>query len=69
MADLGDIAVARATREHVGTIERLLADDPTSPRHVATTTLTSDDILGAGPADADLLAAAELQLRLHARRA
>lgn len=60
LADLGDIAVARATREHVGTIERLLADDPTSPRHVATTTLTSDDILGAGPADADLLAAFEV---------
>lgn len=54
LADLGDVAVARATREHVSTIERLLADDPTSPQHVATTTLISDDLLGAGPADPDL---------------
>ncbi len=54
LADLGDVSVARATRDHVATIERLLADDPTSPRHVATTTLISDDLLGAGRADADL---------------
>ena len=26
LADLGDVSLARATRDHVGTIERLLAD-------------------------------------------
>ena len=59
LADLGDVSLARATRDHVGTIERLLADDPTSPRHVATNTLISDDLLGVGPADADLEAVFE----------
>lgn len=54
LADLGDVYVARAEREHVPTIERLLADDPTSPHHVATTTLLSDDHLGQAPADVDL---------------
>lgn len=54
LADLGDVAVARASRDHLPTIERLLADDPTSPRHVATTTLVSDDMLGQAPGDADL---------------
>lgn len=56
LADLGDVSVARARREHVPTIERLLADDPTSPRHVATTTLVSDDHLGVRDGDVDLLA-------------
>lgn len=60
LVDLGDVSLARATREHVPTIERLLADDPTSPRHVATATLVSDDILGAGPPDADLNAVFDL---------
>ncbi|HHU38900.1 MAG TPA: GNAT family N-acetyltransferase [Propionibacterium sp.] len=54
LVDLGDVCVARATRDDVGTIERLLADDPTSPQHVATNTLISDDLLGAGHTDTDL---------------
>lgn len=54
LADLGDVSVARASREHISAIERLLADDPTSPQHVATTNLVSDDMLGESPADADL---------------
>ena len=44
LVELGDVAVARAAREHLPTIARLLADDPTSPQYVATTTLVSDDI-------------------------
>lgn len=51
---LDDVSVARATREHVGVIERLLADDQTSPQHVATTTLISDDLLGEAPPGCDL---------------
>lgn len=54
LADLDGFSVVRATREHLPTIERLLADDPTSPRHVATTTLISDDLLGPTPEDPDL---------------
>ncbi|TBT85864.1 GNAT family N-acetyltransferase [Propioniciclava sinopodophylli] len=54
LVDLGDVCVARATREHISAIERLLADDPTSPQHVATTNLVSDDMLGEGPQGADL---------------
>lgn len=54
LAELDDIAIARATSEQLATIERLLADDPTSPRHVATTTLTSDDLHGVQPAGRDL---------------
>lgn len=54
LADLGDVSVARATREHISAIERLLADDPTSPQHVATTNLVSDDLLGESPVEADL---------------
>lgn len=54
LADLGDVCVARAEREHVATIERLLADDPTSPQHVATTTLIGDEFLGPAPEGADL---------------
>ena len=54
LVDLGDVCVARATRDDVGTIERLLADDPTSPQHVATNTLISDDLLGVGHTDTDL---------------
>ena len=46
LVELGEVAVARAAREHLPTIARLLADDPTSPQYVATTTLSSDDILG-----------------------
>ncbi|WP_232547227.1 GNAT family N-acetyltransferase [Propioniciclava soli] len=46
LAYLDDVSIARATRDDVDIIERLLADDPTSPKHVATTTLISDDILG-----------------------
>ncbi|MFT3876168.1 MAG: GNAT family N-acetyltransferase [Propioniciclava sp.] len=46
LAELGDVAVARADQEHLPTIARLLADDPTSPQYVATTTLISDEILG-----------------------
>ena len=56
LADLGEMRVARATREHIPAIERLLADDPTSPEHVATTNLVSDDLLGAAPAGVDLQA-------------
>ncbi|MDO5534615.1 MAG: GNAT family N-acetyltransferase [Propionibacteriaceae bacterium] len=59
LADLGDVSVARATREHISAIERLLADDPTSPKHVATTNLVSDDLLGEGPDGADLEVAFE----------
>lgn len=54
---LDAISIARATREHIPSIERLLADDPTSPRHVATTTLIGDSVLGDPPEDADLEAA------------
>jgi len=54
LADLGDLTLARATRDHIPVIERLLADDPTSPRHVATTTLISDELLGETPESADL---------------
>lgn len=57
LADLDGVRIVRATRDHIGTIERLLADDPTSPKHVPTTTLTSDDLLGECPEDADLEAA------------
>ena len=53
LAVLGDVSVARATRDHISAIERLLADDPTSPQHVATTNLVSDDLLGAGPVGPD----------------
>lgn len=60
LVDLGDVSLARATREHVPTIERLLADDPTSPQHVATATLVSDDLLGAAAPDADLDAVFEV---------
>ncbi len=44
---LDDLVIARAAREHLPVIERLLADDQTSPRHVATANLLSDDMLGA----------------------
>lgn len=54
LAELDGVTVARATREHIATIERLLADDPISPQHVATTTLTSDDLLGPEPEEPDL---------------
>ena len=54
LAELDGLTVARATPEHISTIERLLADDSTSPHHVATTTLTSDDLLGATVGDGEL---------------
>lgn len=57
---LDTVSIARATAEHVPVIERLLADDPTSPQHVATTTLVGDSVLGEGPDDADLTAAFEV---------
>lgn len=57
LARLGDIALVRATAAHLAAIERLLADDPTSPDHVATTTLIGDNILGETPEGADLDAA------------
>ena len=59
LADLDDILIAKATRDHLSVIERLLADDPTSPNHVATTTLIGDEVLGEAPAGADLVAAFE----------
>lgn len=46
LAELGDVAVARAEQAHLPTIARLLADDPKSPQYVATTTLISDELLG-----------------------
>ncbi|MFP5416166.1 MAG: GNAT family N-acetyltransferase [Actinomycetes bacterium] len=54
LAELDGISVARATPALIPTIERLLADDPTSPQHVATTTLISDDALGPTPEGSDL---------------
>lgn len=59
LADLDDLLIAKATRDHLGVIERLLADDPTSPSHVATTTLVGDELLGDAPPGADLAAAFE----------
>ncbi|QIK72465.1 GNAT family N-acetyltransferase [Propioniciclava coleopterorum] len=59
LAELDGATIIRATREHIPTIERLLADDPTSPQHVATTTLISDEVLGPTPGDSDLEAAFE----------
>lgn len=54
LADLDDLTIVRATREHLVAIDRLLADDPTSPRYVATTTLISDDLLGPAVEDHEL---------------
>lgn len=54
LAELDGAAVARATIENIPTIERLLADDPTSPQHVATTTLIGDEVLGNAPLEGDL---------------
>ncbi len=54
LAELDGAAVVRATAEHIPTIERLLADDPTSPQHVATTTLIGDEVLGPAPTEGDL---------------
>lgn len=57
LAYLDEVSIARADVDHLGVIERLLADDPTSPQHVATTTLISDDMLGECPDCPDLSAA------------
>lgn len=54
LAELESATIVRATHEHIPTIERLLADDPTSPHHVATTTLVSDEVLGPTPIEANL---------------
>lgn len=54
LAELETATIVRATHEHIPTIERLLADDPTSPHHVATTTLISDEVLGQTPFEANL---------------